>query len=121
MAVVPPGYGQYLKSPARYVGATITEAAAWGSLAADSAILSPLADKAAAQAEATAQAQFLAGPLARDRIVVAGLLADEVGRFARVYHPDMGYDGGSVVLILGAQEDEAGNKTTLTVLKRLYL
>jgi len=121
MSVVPPGYGQYLKSPARYVAASVAGAAAWGDIAADSVVLSPLADRAAAQAEAIAQAQFLAGPLARDKIVVKGLLADEVGRFTRIYHPSMGYADGAVVLILGAQEDEAGGKTTLTVLKRLYL
>jgi hypothetical protein len=120
MAIVPPGYGEYLKSPARYVGATIVGSAAWGDMAVDSVVVSPLALKEHAQAEATAQAQFLAGPHARDRILVRGLWADYVGRIARITGNRLGYENGANVMILGATESESVATTVLLVLKRLY-
>jgi hypothetical protein len=120
MATVDPGYGAWLKTSARYVGATIAGAAAsWGDKAVDSAVISPLAYKADAQAEATAQAQFLAGPIAQDSIVVKGIRKDLIGKLISVGGDRLGYEAGAAVFVIGAAESETARTTTLTVLKRL--
>lgn len=114
------GYGAYLKSPARYVGATVSGAAAtWGTRAEDSSVITPLAYKADAQAEALNQLAILAGPLARDKIVVDGLHSDKVGLAVTITGDRAGYENGAVVIIVGAQESENVRTTTLTVIKRL--
>lgn len=120
MAVVDSGVAAWLKSDARNVGATVAgAAAAWGDRALDSRVVSPLALKADAQALATAQAQFLAGPLARDRVVVKGARKDLVGRLVTLVGDRLGYDVGPSVFVIGAQEADQGGTTELTVLKRL--
>lgn len=120
MATVDPGYASWLKVQARYVGTTITGAkTAWGDSALDSSVVSPLAFKADAQTEATAQATFLAGPLVRDKILVTGLRRDLMGRIVRVNGDRLGYEAGADVLVIGTQESDAARTTILTVLKRL--
>jgi len=120
-ATVDPGYGAYLKAPARYVSATIAGAtAAWGDKALASTILSPIALKADAQTEANRQAQFLAGPFARDRHVIIGLRSDLVGKLITLRGDRLGYEGGgSLAFVIGAAESADVRTTTLTVLKRL--
>jgi hypothetical protein len=120
VSTVEPGYAAWLKTNARYVGATVAGAAqAWGDTAIDSRVVSPLVDRNAAQAEAVAQAQFLAGPIARDKIVVAGLRKDLIGRLITISGDRLGYENGSVAFVIGAAESERVRTTTLTVLKRL--
>lgn len=117
---VDPGYGEYLKSPARFVGATISGAAGlWGDQAIDSRLVSPLAFRDDAQTEVIRQAQFLAGPLARDRVVVLGLWASLIGKPVAISGDRAGYEQSPVVFVLGADENEAARYTVLTVLKRL--
>lgn len=120
MPAVEPGYAEYLKGPARYVGATIAGAvAAWGDRAEDSSVISALANKADAQTEATSQAGILAGPLARDKILVAGLHSDKIGMTLSITGDRLGYEAGALVIIVGAQESDTVKTTTLTVIKRL--
>jgi len=117
---VDPGYAAWLKTTARNVGATIAgSTATWGDAAVDSTVVSPLAFKADAQAEATYQAQFLAGPLARDTAVVPGLRRDLIGRPVTLFGDRLGYEDGAVVFVVGATEAERARTTTLTVIKRL--
>lgn len=121
MALVDPGYASWLKTTARFAGAVVAGAeATWGTRAVDTSVTSALALKADAQAEATAQAAFLAGPLARDKILVTGLRHDLIGRLVTIIGDRLGYEGaGAVVLVLGAQESDRIRTTLLTVLKRL--
>lgn len=121
MATVDPGYGAYLKAPARYVSATIAGAgAAWGDKALTSTIISPIALKADAQAEAVRQAQFLAGPIARDRHTVKGLRHDLIGKLITLQGDRLGYEGaGSLAFVIAAVESDEVRMTALTVLKRL--
>jgi hypothetical protein len=117
---VEPGYGQWLKSPARFVGATISGAAAtWGDTAVDSRVISPLAVKADAQAEAVREAQFLAGPIVRDAIVVEGLWSILLGYTVTIRGDRAGYEQGATVFVIGADENKGARYTTLSVLKRL--
>lgn len=118
---VDPGYGAYLKSDARYVTTTVAgAAAAWGDKALRSTIMSPISLKDDAQAEATRQAQFLAGPIARDRHVVNGLRRNLIGKLITLQGDRLGYEGGgSLAFVIGAAESETARTTTLTVLKRL--
>jgi len=117
---VEPGYAAWLKAPARFVTTTIAGAAAtWGDKALDSEAVSPLAYKADAQAEATRQAQFLAGPLVRDRITVPGLRKDLLGKNVTIYGDRLGYENGATVFVLNVAEQDGARMTTLTVLKRL--
>ena len=120
MATVEPGYGAYLKGAARYVTTNIAGASdRWGDRALTTTVMSPLVAKADAQAMATYQAQFMAGPLARDTILVAGLLANLVGSVVRVFGDRLGYENGADVFVLGVREADKGGTSTLTVLKRL--
>ena len=113
------GYAQYLKSAALYASADVTDALAkWGSKATTSTIISPIAFKSDAQAEAARQATFLAGPLARDAHVVKGQRSDLIGQIVTLYGDRLGYEGGASALVIGAVEAETGDTTTLTVLKR---
>ena len=120
MPTVDPGYGAYLQSPARYTTARVAgAAAAWGKSVADSTIMSPLANKADADAEAIYQTQFLAGPIARDRIVVSGLQRDLIGRVVTIRGDRLGYEDGADVFVVGVAESDRARTSTLTVLKRL--
>lgn len=121
MATVDPGYGAYLKAPARYVTAVIAgAAAAWGDKALASTINTPIALKADAQTEANRQAQFLAGPIARDRHIVKGLRRDLIGKLIVLQGDRLGYEGnGALAFVIGASESDEIRTTTLTVLKRL--
>lgn len=120
MATVEPGYGAYLKGPARYVTTNIAGASdRWGDRALTATMMTPLVNKADAQAMATYQAQFMAGPLARDTILVAGLLAEYEGCVMTIFGDRLGYENGADVFILGVREAEKGGTSTLTVLKRL--
>lgn len=116
---VEPGYAAWLKAQARFVTTNVAGAAArWGDKAVNATIISPLALKEDAQAEATRQALFLAGPIVRDRIVVKGLRHDLVGTQRRFSGDRLGYANAPVCLIIGAAESEDGRTTTLTVLRR---
>ena len=120
MATVDPGYGAYLKAPARYVTAAIAgAAAAWGDKATKTTIITPIANKADAQTEANRQAQFLAGPIARDRHVVKGLRRDLIGKLITLNGDRAGYENGSLAFVIGAAEPDEIRTTVLTVLKRL--
>lgn len=119
MATVEAGYAAWLKTDARYVGATIAGAkASWGDKAISSTVISPLAFKADAQAEAIKQAQFLAGPIARDKAIVKGYRKDLIGQLVTLFADRLGYEPGPSVFVVGAAENDNGT-TTLTVLKRL--
>jgi hypothetical protein len=119
--VVDPGYGAYLKAPARYINAAVgTAAATWGDKAITSTIVSPISLAADAQTEATRQAQFLAGPIARDSHLVKGLRRDLIGKLITLQGDRLGYDGaGALAFVIGAAESSDVRTTTLTVLKRL--
>jgi len=117
---VDPGYGAYLKTSARFVTTIISGATAtWGDRAVGTSIMSPIALKADAQTEATAQAQFLAGPLARDRHIVQGLRKDLIGKLITLNGDRLGYEAGALAFVIGAAEMDGVRLTTLTVLKRL--
>ena len=119
MAVVEPGYGAYLRSNARYTTAQITGAATtWGDKGQASTIVSPIALKADADTEVVRQAQFLAGPMVKDRHVVKGKRRDLIGKAVVVQADRLGYAGGAVAFVIAASETPDGT-TTLTVLKRL--
>jgi hypothetical protein len=93
--------------------------AAWGDDAVTSTAVSPYAIRGDTSNEASDQAFFLKGPLARDRIVVAELLHDVIGQVVTITGTGYGYTGGANVFVIGVQEDEVLPISTLTVLKRL--
>lgn len=120
MAAVEPGYASWLTSPARYVSTTIAGAvAAWGPLAEDSTVITALAYKADAQTVANQEASILAGPNARDKLLVNGLHADKICSVVTIVADRAGYENGANVFVIGAQESETVKTTVLTVIKRL--
>lgn len=117
---VDPTYAAWLKDTARYVTWAPGSATAWGTAAVESTILSPLALQADALIEASRQANFLAGPIAKDTVIVKGQRRDLIGRVITVQGDRLGYEGaGAAVFVCGAAEADTGGVTTLTVLKRL--
>jgi hypothetical protein len=102
-------------------------AAAWGALARTTEIRSPLALAAGADAEAARQLAFLSGPLVEDLHVVDGLRADLIGQaiVLKANPPDgelangtrqLGYEMGVTVFVIGVQEHDELEQTTLLVL-----
>lgn len=116
---VPASYVDYLKSDALYAVAEVAGAAAkWGDKAILSSVMSPLVDEDDANDEATAQADFMAGPLARDVIVIGGHHADAYLRVVTITANRLGYEAGADVFVIEAREQPNGT-TILKVLKRL--
>lgn len=92
--------------------------AAWGDLATDSQISSPLALRADAAAEATRELAFLGLPLAVETIEVAGAQAALVGEARRISADVPEYAAAQPVFVIAADEREGG-VTLLTVLRRV--
>jgi len=116
---IDPGFAAWLKQDALYaISAVAGASAAWGDKAISSTVVSPLANESDAQTIADAQAAFMAGPLAQDKVVVAGHRKDLIGQCITVTGDRLGYEAGAAVFVIGAAEADPGSTTTLTVLKR---
>ena len=118
MASVDSGYALWLRSPALYANAAAVLPAGLQASAIDSEIISPLATKAAAEAEAARQIAVLGGVLVEDRHVVAGARRDLIGKCITLQGDQLGYDAGVAVFVIDADEQE-DNLTALHVLRRL--
>ncbi len=119
MSLVPSTIAEWLKSGALYASADNGAVrAAWGDIAVESEIASCLALAADAAIEGDRQFAFVAQPLARETVLVPGRRSDLVGTSQRLFCDRAGYAGGPTVFILTAQE-QAGNVTQLTVLRRM--
>lgn len=111
---------QWLKDGAKFeVSTDAGIVAAWGADASETEIVSPLALVADATPEAARQEAFLKGPLVVDRHIVPGLKAHLTGRPVTLTIARLGYDAGLDVFVLGAEEQDGVELTTLTVLRRL--
>lgn len=118
---VDPTFVSWLKQPALYAISTVAGAsAAWGDKATTSSVVSPLRNQADADAMADFQAAFLAGPLMQDKALIPGLRSDLVGKCITLKGDRLGYEvaGGVNVFVIGASENEDGNTTVITVLKK---
>lgn len=111
-------FAAWLKSQALLATATPPSAATWDGKTVSSSITSPLVHAVDAQAAAARQAAFLAGPLVEDDHVVRGRLRALQGQLVILNGDRLGYEGGSLAFVLGADEQTDGT-TILTVLKRL--
>jgi hypothetical protein len=105
-------------------------AAAFGALGRTTEIRGPLALAAGADAEAVRQVAFLGGPLVEDVAVVSGLRRDLLGKCItlRADPPEgqaanaarqLGYELGQPVFVIGYQEHDKAELTTLFVLRKL--
>lgn len=118
MAAVDPGYADWLRGTALIATETdATFATRWGERARETEIISALALKAGATAEAARQFAFLKGPNVIDRHVVPGQRRDLIGRVVTLRHASLGYAAGVDCFVLQYEEGEA--VTTLTVLRPL--
>lgn len=107
------GYVEWLRSMALYASATDAALAArWGDRAVESEILSPIALKADADAEAARQLAFFGGPVAFDVEEVAGRQVGLIGCAVT-------FEGeAEAVFVINAQE-LVGGRTQLVVIRRL--
>lgn len=117
MPAVDPAYGQWLKADALYVRVAPAGAGVWADRGASIKRLSSLAVRDDAAAEASRQAQFLAGPLVRDRVLVRGARRDLVGRTVAIAGDRLGYEQPRACFVLGAEEGPS--ETVLTVIRSL--
>lgn len=115
-AAIDPGYAIALKNDALYLRAP-TSSAAWAAQSNEKKSISPLASHDDAAAEALRQAEFMGGPMVRDRAIVKGARADLIGRPILLGAPGLGYEAGAACFVIGAQEGDS--ETTLTVVRRL--
>lgn len=120
MAAVDPAFAQWLKDDALFVSGTDAAfAARWGERAIETEIISPLATKPGADAEAARQFAFLAGPHVLDRHSVAGLWHSLIGQVVTLTIDRLGYDFGVACFVVDAQEKEGSEMTELLVLRQL--
>lgn len=114
MATVDRGYAAALKAPQ----ATRVVAANGWATANVITVPTPFATEAGAAAEGARVAEFMGGPLVRDRAVVAGERRDLARRCIRL---SGGLDyraAGELVFVIGVAEQTNGT-SVLTVLRRL--
>ena len=117
MSLVPTTVAEWLTGRAAYAQAEDAALrASWGDVAIESEVVSPIAAAADASDEAERQLAFLGQPLAEEVIEVEGQLAGLLGTSRRIVCDRAGYALGPTVLIIGAEEQDAGT-TRLTVLR----
>ena len=117
MSLVPTTVAEWLGGRAIYAQAEDAALrASWGDVAIESEVVSPIAAAADASDEAERQLAFLGQPLAEEVIEVEGQLAGLLGTSRRIVCDRAGYALGPAVLIIGAEEQDAGT-TRLTVLR----
>jgi hypothetical protein len=120
MAAVDPGLADWLRGRALFTSAADAAiTAAWGSDAIEGELVSPFALKADADTEAARQIAFWAGPLVLDTHVVPGLRADLQGRVVTIATDKLGYGAGKPVLVIGVEEADDAEQTTLLVVRKL--
>lgn len=93
--------------------------AAWGTLAATSELISALADKADAEAEAARQVDLFGAPMVVEVLQVPGLRVDLACKPVNLTASRAGYTAGATVFVLGAKELDQVERTNLTVLRKL--
>ncbi|KAK0331333.1 hypothetical protein LTR94_029366, partial [Friedmanniomyces endolithicus] len=93
--------------------------AAWGTLAAASELVSALADKADAEAEAARQVNLFGAPMVVEVLQVSGLRVDLTCKAVTLTASRAGYTAGTTVFVLGAKELDQVERTNLTVLRKL--
>lgn len=108
----------YLKATALFAAVATPSAVAWGDRGVESEIISPLWDKAGAEAEGARQAAFLAGPLVEEVARVPGLRRDLMLKTVTISGDRLGYAAGATVFVIGFSELET-NETELIVLRAL--
>jgi hypothetical protein len=92
---------------------------AWGEIAASSEIISPLAFRADAAAEATRQLALLQPVRSTDRHEINGLPNVAPGMVVTIISDDLDYAAGRAVIVRQVVSDRANNKTYLVVENRL--
>jgi len=113
------GIVDWLRTGAFYVTSIDnTFAAAWGTSAVETEIMSPLALAADAATEADRQQIFLEGPLVVEVHDVPGLRADLLARAVTLTCAQLGYDAGVNVFVIGIEEQRDMERTFLTVLRK---
>lgn len=109
----------YLKNVALFTAAANPGGVAWGAARAiESEIISPLYEKADADAEAVRQAAFLAGPLVEDVVTVKGARRDLMLQPITIEGDMLGMAGGVAAFVIGFEERDNG-QTDLVVIRSL--
>lgn len=119
---VDPVLAQWLQTDADWaVRSSAAQQARWGATARTPETLTGIATRAAAEAEAERQLAFWSrGPFAVDLHELPGTdWADTLGRVVMLTSPELGYDAGAEVFVIGVETDRATGLSVLTVLKPL--
>ncbi len=112
--MVDSAYALWLQSAERTTPSTdATLDARWGALARTAEVSSPLSTEAGANNEAPRVIAFLGGPLALERVIVAGVVDIPAlrGRCVSIE--------GVVLFVLGGYRDHATGTSELVILRRL--
>jgi hypothetical protein len=126
MAAATTDRAEYLKSPEKQAVATdAVLLARWGTAAGDTAQSSPLAEQAAADAEAARQLALMGQVMAEDEITIEGVLLDLEGQTLAIDYRDpdgQPHFGGAAtvtMLVVASRVDLAAGTTTIRGLIRL--
>lgn len=117
---VAPLFVQWLTSEGYWhVGQSSVLADRWGDSAVETERMTALSNLADAVAEAARQISFLGGPLVADEHMLSGEFRQHIGQVITISGDRLGYEQGSDVFVLTAEDDLATGLSKVIVLRRL--
>ena len=120
MPKVDPLVAQWLQKES--LSAVADDAAArarWGETAVTAERSTGLATSGDAIAEGARVLAFRGHPLVEDVAELPGAFVDAIGTIITIEHEDLGYQDGSDVFVIAAEDDRASGLSRVTVLRRL--
>jgi hypothetical protein len=113
-------FAQWLMGEAFWhVGQNTVLAERWGDTAVATERLTAIANKVDAVAEANRQISFLGGPLVADEHLLTGQWRQHIGQVVTITGDRLGYEQGSDVFLLSAEDDLSTGLSKVIVLRRL--
>lgn len=120
MSSVDPIFAQWLQDSGLWcVGADATLNARWGAKAITVERMTSLATVEGASAEQARRAAFFNVPIAVEEHLLSGQWAGHLGQVITISGPQLGYDNGIAVFVVGVDDNRATGLSRVTVLRRL--
>jgi len=120
MASVDPLVAQWLQSDGLW---SVSESAPmrqrWGETAITAERMTTLSTANDAANEGARVIAFRGQPMVEDQADLPGAFVSAIGRIITIEHPDLEYEAGMDVFVIGAEDDWATNVSRVTFLRRL--
>ena len=120
MAKVDPLVAQWLQSEGLW---SVSEDASlrqrWGDTAVTGERMTTFATASDAAAEGGRVLSFRGQPMVEDEADLPGTFVPSIGQVITIEHPDLGYQEGMDVFVIGAEDDRATGVSRVTFLRKL--